>query len=123
MLTLSAILLFLVGLMHSALGGPHLINPILKRKDLPIILGSIENSRLTLLIGWHALTMVWWGQALVLLILAYDAALGVPALLLSISATSATLALAAIFLSRGRHLSWVFFIPVAVLTMIAAMTY
>ena len=116
MFIFSALLLFLVGVMHSALGGPHLVHPLANRHDLPVILGSRKNSRLTLLIGWHALTLVWWGQAAVLLVLAKDPALAVPAFLMSVSVVSALLGVAAICLSRGRHMSWVFFLPLAVCT-------
>ena len=109
-------MLFLVGLMHSALGGPQLIAPILKRGDMPVILGNVQNSRLTLLIGWHALTLVFWAQAAVLLAYAYDPALLQSAVLFSVAVPSGILGLAAVILSRGRHLSWAFFLPLAAMT-------
>jgi hypothetical protein len=53
MLLIAALLTILVGAMHSVLGGKRLIAPILRMEGLPIILGSLKNTRLTLLVGWH----------------------------------------------------------------------
>lgn len=61
----SQISLFLVGAMHSVLGGATLIRPLLAQSDFPVVLGSQRNGRLTLWFGWHALTLFWWAQAIV----------------------------------------------------------
>lgn len=120
MILAAALMLFLVGLMHSLLGGRWLINPILAKEDLPIILGSLQNSKMTLLIGWHVLTLFWWGQAVVLIVMYLDVALAGQAVLLTLGVVSAITGGLAIVLSRGRHLSWVFFFPISVLTLGAA---
>lgn len=120
MLLLSSILLFLVGLMHSALGGSRLINPILLRDDLPVILGSVKNSKMTLLIGWHALTLFWWGQATVLAVLHFDRDGADQVFLGTLSIACGIIGVIALFVSRGKHLSWVFLLPISVLSAFAA---
>ena len=48
MITAAAVCLFLVGLMHSYLGGRNLIAPLMKNTNFPVVLGSQRNGRLTL---------------------------------------------------------------------------
>ncbi len=120
MLILAAALLFAVGLMHSVIGGKRLINPILRRTDLPIILGSVENTRLTLWVGWHLLSLFWWGQAVVLIVVEVAPNLAVSAMLLTLSACSALAGALALILSRGKHKSWMMFLPLAILTLTEA---
>jgi hypothetical protein len=118
MLILAAALLFYVGLMHSWIGGKRLINPILRRADLPIILGSIENTRLTLWAGWHLLSLFWWGQAVVLIVIEVAPGMAISAMLLTLSASSALAGALALILSRGKHKSWIMFLPLAFITLI-----
>ncbi|WP_204114135.1 hypothetical protein [Shimia biformata] len=116
MLLIAALLLVLVGLMHSVLGGRRLIAPLLARPDLPVILGSQRNSRVTLWAGWHLLTLFWWGQAVVLMTMQFRPDLVPLAVLVTVSACCGIGAGLALVLSRGRHLSWLGFLPIAVLT-------
>ncbi|AVO37163.2 hypothetical protein [Pukyongiella litopenaei] len=115
MLSAAAICLVLVGAMHSFLGGLRLISPLLARPDFPSILGSQRNARLTLFFGWHALTVFWWAQAYVLWTIATEPSRAIHATLLTLAIASCMLACAAIIASRGRHLSWVFFLPITIL--------
>ncbi|GHF23896.1 hypothetical protein GCM10017044_18080 [Kordiimonas sediminis] len=116
MLTVAAIMLLLVGAMHSLLGGKRLIAPILRREDLPVILGSVENTKITLWAGWHALTLFWWAQAAGLLTLAYAPEHFIPAILGSTAIAAGIMGICAIILSKGRHKSWIFFLPLAFTT-------
>jgi hypothetical protein len=120
MLILAAALLFLVGLMHSVLGGRRLITPLLERPDLPIILNSIANTRLTLWVGWHLLTLFFWGNAVLLIVIAIDPARAVTAALMVISSCTGLAGSLAVTLTRGKHKSWIMFIPVSVLTGLSA---
>jgi hypothetical protein len=120
MLILAAALLFSAGLMHSVVGGKRLINPIIEWVDLPIILGSIENTRLTLWVGWHLLSVFWWGQAVVLVVIEVAPSMAVSAMLLSLSACSALAGVLALILSRAKHKSWIMFLPLAFITLIKA---
>jgi hypothetical protein len=121
MLAFTAILLVLVGAMHSVLGGRNLISPLLAREDFPIVLGSQRNGRLTLWFGWHALTLFWWAQAYVLWRMADDMTHAGQATLISWATACALIGLIALIVSKGKHLSWVFFLPVATLLFIAGM--
>lgn len=113
MLFVAATLLFLVGLMHSLLGEKNLIRPLLAREDFPVVLGSRRNARLTLWFGWHALTLFWWAQAFVLMKMAVDVETAARTTLISLSLACATLGLVALLVSRGKHVSWVFLLPLA----------
>ena len=116
MLIASAVLSFLVGLMHSVLGGKNLIHPTMKLDNLPVILGNISMSRLTLLVGWHALTVPLWGIGALLAYMAADpSALYMPFLWM-VSISYGFLGLCALIISKARHLSWVMFIPISVMT-------
>ena len=116
LLIFAAVLLSLVGLMHSLLGGKRLIDPILRRDDLPIILGGIKNTRLTLWVGWHALTLFWWSQAAVLVAIAVSPGYAITAFLTALSLASGFTGLLALFLSRAKHKSWVMFLPLSAVT-------
>lgn len=109
MLETATILLVLVGAMHSTLGGRRLITPLIARDDFPTILGSQRNARLTLWFGWHALTLFWWAQAFVFWRMAKESAQAGPATLTAWAAACGLLGVAALVLTHGRHLSWVFF--------------
>lgn len=119
MITAAAVCLFLVGLMHSYLGGRNLIAPLMKSPDFPVVLGSQRNGRLTLYFGWHALTLFWWAQAIVLVAITVRPALVIPTTLLSLAVACAIMGGLALIVSRGRHLSWMFFLPISVLLLIA----
>ncbi len=109
-----SIMLFLVGAMHSFLGGPRLIRPIMEKDDLPIILGSINNSRVTLWAGWHALTLFWWAQAITILTLTVAPELFIPAAMGSLAIAAFIMGGCAIIMSKGLHKSWLLFFPLAI---------
>lgn len=113
MLLIAATLLFLVGLMHSLLGEKNLIRPLLAKEDFPVVLGSQRNGRLTLWFGWHALTLFWWAQAYVLMQMAVDIETAARTTLIALCVACGTLGLVALLVSKGKHLSWVFFLPLA----------
>lgn len=109
---IAAVLLVLVGLFHSLIGGRRLIAPIVARSDLPIILGDIAMSRITLRAGWHMLTLFWFALA-VILVAQVVSAISFDRLVMGVFGVSFLIAaLIALLLSRGKHLSWVLFIPI-----------
>ena len=121
MLVASAVLLILVAAMHSLLGGKRLIAALVRQDSFPAILGSVERSRLTLWVGWHMLSVTWLVLAGLLLVMHVRP---VERSVLAIAACAllfGVCGLTALVLSRGRHLSWVFFLPVCVLLSIEAM--
>lgn len=120
MLILAAFLLICVGLMHSVLGGKRLITPLLRRDDLPVILGSIENTRLTLWVGWHLLTLFFWANAISITVIALEPAFLIETVLLTIAISTGLAGCLALILTRGKHRSWIMFLPVSLITGLAA---
>lgn len=120
MLIIAAILTFAVGLMHSWIGGKRLIGPILTMQGLPVILGSVARSRLTLEAGWHASALTWWGISAVLAYLHFTHENVAAAFLWMVSVVFSVMGVAALVLSRGAHVSWLFFLPTAAITGYAA---
>jgi hypothetical protein len=113
LLYLAAALLVLVGLFHTVIGGRKLIAPIVAREDLPVILGSVEMSRITLRAGWHVLTLFWLGLAALFVGMALGIAATEQMLFATFAVVFAISGGAALALSRGKHLSWIFFFPLS----------
>ena len=109
---IAAVLLVLVGLFHSLIGGRRLIAPIVARDDLPAILGSRAMSRVTLKAGWHLLTLMWFALAAILVLDQLAVAEFRQLTLAVFGGTFVFCGLAALVLSRGKHLSWVLFFPI-----------
>lgn len=117
---IAAVLLVLVGLFHSLIGGRRLIAPIVARSDLPVILGDIAMSRMTLRAGWHMLTLFWFALA-VILVAQVVSAISFDRLVMGVFGVSFLIAaLIALVLSRGKHLSWVLFIPIGGILLVGA---
>ncbi|AUR05913.1 hypothetical protein PhaeoP72_03995 (plasmid) [Phaeobacter inhibens] len=112
MLITAAILLVAVSLMHSVLGGINLINPICRRADLPIILGSRRNTVLTLQFGWHFLSFFWVALTALLVLLHVRPDRFLEDFLTGGAGLFIASALIALIAGRGRHLSWIFFFPI-----------
>ncbi|MEL7213406.1 MAG: hypothetical protein AAGK92_12135 [Pseudomonadota bacterium] len=112
MLITAAVLLVAVSLMHSVLGGINLINPICRRDDLPIILGSRRNTVLTLQFGWHFLSLFWVAIAGLLIFLHAQPDCFVEGFLVGAAGIFTMSGLVALIAGRGRHLSWLFFFPI-----------
>ena len=118
----AAVLALGVGVAHSWLGERHLLVRLLRRTDLPPLLGGVEFTRGVIRFAWHLTTVAWWGLAAVLVFLSgavqgFSVAKGV---LLSIAATFAVSAVLTAAASRGRHLAWIVFTAIAVLCAAAA---
>ncbi len=116
MLLVAAILTIVVSLMHSILGGRRLIAPILRMDGLPVILGSVANTKLTLRIGWHMTSLLWWGIAAMLLYLHYSPESARLGFLWMVCVVFAISGASALIFSRGAHKSWVLFFPISVIT-------
>ncbi len=115
-LIVGAVLAFGIGLAHSYLGERYILIRLFRRGNLPHLFGSDDFTKRTLRFIWHVTTVAWWGFGTVMVVYAAGqvdqpgrAALAVVALTFLI--TSAT----ALLHTRGRHLSWVVFLAIAVL--------
>ncbi len=118
MLFAAAILAFCIGLVHSYLGERFILIRLFKRDAIPHLFGSDAFTKGTLRFAWHLTTVAWWGFAVILLLLNESASskeiLNVIAAVFLISAI-----LAAVF-TRGRHLSWIVFLTISILTLLTS---
>jgi hypothetical protein len=138
MLYLAAILLFLLGLAHSLLGERYILMRLFRQNGLPKLFGGTRFTRRTLRFAWHLTTVAWWGLAALLGLLAQNrlgpnsdfqnsvfqnSALSNNSLegsvLTVIGWTMLLSGLLPLFLTRGRHLSWVVLLLVGALALVA----
>jgi hypothetical protein len=111
-----------LGLVHSYLGERYILIRLFRRSDLPQIFGSDTFTRRTLRFAWHLTTVAWFGVAALLLIAAGE---GGPTVALArigevVAATCVASAVVTFAGSRGRHLAWIVFLVIAVLSWIGS---
>ncbi|MEM9531614.1 MAG: hypothetical protein AAGA23_11900 [Pseudomonadota bacterium] len=121
MLLSAGMLTVVVALMHSVLGGRHLINPITRRTDLPVILGSASHTRRTLHFGWHLLSLNWIGMAGLMMLMHFRPELKSPPFLVMTAGLFAVFGLISLVYSRGRHPAWWVFLPASALLALSAL--
>jgi hypothetical protein len=118
-LYIAALLIVLVSLAHSWLGERYILTRLFRKGELPRLFGGTEFTKRTLRFAWHVTSVAWLGLAAVLVVLAGGAGrerqvLGV------IAATFAAHFAIALFGSRGKHLSWIVFLAIGMLSIYAA---
>ncbi|TMP26144.1 hypothetical protein CWB99_19375 [Pseudoalteromonas rubra] len=118
LLYIAAVLLILVSLAHSYLGERFILIRLFKRDNLPQLFGSSDFTIRTLRFAWHLTSIAWLGFAALLLALA-SPEFTPTMLLLIIAATFVLHSALALFLSRGKHCSWLLFAVVSVLLIVA----
>ena len=119
MLYAAAILIVATGLAHSYLGEKYILVRLFRRPDLPRLFGGTDFTVGTLRFAWHITTIAWFCMGALLLIAASEPLSSSVVLRVTGVAALASAVLPIIF-TRGRHLSWVVFILVGVLTLMAA---
>lgn len=123
LLVLAALLTVVIGLAHSWLGEQYIIARLLRRSDLPKLLGSDTFTRQTIRFAWHLTTIAWWGFAAVLMVLS-GSLIGInvaQGLLLAIAFTFLASAALPLVFTRGRHLSWIVFLAIAGICVLVAL--
>ncbi len=105
MLSAAAAIVCLLALAHSVLGERFLIRRLLRRDDLPRLLGSTEFTRNTLRYCWHLTTVIALGLAFLLVQIGAGAT--AQALVQTLAFTLLLAAALALVVTRARHLSWV----------------
>ena len=118
MLILAAVLMFVTGIAHSWLGERYILIRLFKRDGLPQLFGSTTFTIGTLRFVWHLTTVTWWGLAWLILIAAggtvsRDQVLGVIGVVALVSAAFP------LYFTRGKHLSWLVFLLIGVLVLLA----
>lgn len=113
----AAVLAIGVGAAHSWLGERYILIRLFRRPNLPHLFGSDRFTKQTLRFAWHLTTIAWWGFAgLLVLAAGTPEAGGGSGALRVIAGTFLASSAIALVGSRGRHLSWVVFLAVAVAT-------
>lgn len=107
-----------IGVAHSWLGERYILIRLFQRAELPKLFGGTEFTRNTLRFAWHVTTLAWIGFAAILIAMAGNS-LSVRAVGLIIGATFGAHFLVALVASRGRHYSWIVFLAIAVLAVVA----
>jgi hypothetical protein len=117
-LYIAAFLGFAIGLAHSFLGERYILIRLFRRPDLPKLFGGVEFTTRTLRFAWHITSIAWWGFAWLLLLLAHPP---ISAKSVGLVAGMTFLATGAVILagSRGKHLAWLVFAAMGVLTLYA----
>lgn len=110
--------MFITGIAHSWLGERYILIRLFKSGGLPKLFGSTAFTTGTLRFVWHLTTVAWWGMAYLTFIAAggevsKDQLLGVIG---SVALVSAAFPL---YFTRGKHLSWLVFLLVGVLVLVA----
>lgn len=133
LLVAAAVLAFGIGVAHSFLGERYLMIRLLRRHDLPRLLGSDWFTKRTLRFSWHLTTVAWFGLGVILLLIADTMGTAAPAATLpsatkpQLAATDVARVTAAVFgisalmtavATKGKHLAWLVFGAIAVLTLL-----
>jgi hypothetical protein len=118
-LVVAAIVLIGIGIAHSYLGEKYIIRRLFRRDDLPHLFGSDWFTRRTLRFAWHLTTVAWFAWAALLLMIADENA-GDPleSVGMVVTITFAVHAVITAAASRGRHLAWIGFALVSILTFV-----
>lgn len=114
-LVIAAALAALTGIAHSILGERYILIRLFRRQDLPKLFGSDRFTRRTLRFAWHVTSVAWWGFAALLLLVAGQRPPAAPGVLSVIAGTFLATAVIAGIGSRGRHVSWIVFLSIAIL--------
>lgn len=122
LLIIAACLTVAIAAAHSWLGERYILSRLLRRADLPRLFGDDTFTRQTLRFAWHLTTVAWLGLAAVLVLVSgqMPGVAGGTGLANIIAATFLVSAFLAVVFTRGRHLSWVVFLSIAVLCVFAA---
>lgn len=116
---IASILLLIIGVAHSYLGERYILIRLFRREDLPKLFGGDEFTKSTLRFAWHLTTVAWWGFAAILFHLAQSG--GATGSVGNIIGVTFLIHFAIALLgSKGKHLSWVFFLVIGLTAIYAS---
>ncbi|MEJ2582662.1 MAG: hypothetical protein P8127_13650 [Acidobacteriota bacterium] len=113
---IGGLLSVLIGLAHSILGEKLVLRPLIKRDNLPVLLGRPDFMRQTLRFTWHLTTVFLASIGVIVMALSSAESGTQSAWLMRIFAiTFAACSLLSLVGARARHFSWWVFLTIAVL--------
>jgi hypothetical protein len=119
-LIISALILTGLVLVHSILGEKFIIQPVLKLQ-LPQLLGDELLTRMTIRMAWHITTLIGLGLAIILVACTWLPRTFETSIIIKIISGISFLSFIYSALAvRGRHLSWLAFLFIAVFAWLGA---
>ncbi|RMF57234.1 MAG: hypothetical protein D6748_11625 [Calditrichaeota bacterium] len=113
---IAAILSLLMGITHSIMGEKYFLAYLFMREHLEEVGNEVYVNRTTR-IAWHLTSIAWMGVAIILFVLAHHHENPmVPILASVIALVFLGSALLSAIGSRGRHLLWIVFLIISLLT-------
>lgn len=119
LLYLAAFLAVGLGAAHSWLGERYILVRLFRRGNLPQLFGSAEFTTRTLRFAWHLTTLAWWGFAALLVQLA-QSSLTASSAAQVLGYTFIASGLLPLFITRGRHWSWLVLFAIGGIALAAA---
>lgn len=114
MILVAAIILILIGVIHSYLGEKYILIRLFKRDNIPHLLGSDHFTKGTLRFCWHIMSVAAFGFSAILLNKSSNDVFT----LYTIGFVFLISALLSIYFTKAKHLSWVAFLAVSVICFI-----
>lgn len=113
MLEAAALLLLFCGIVHSYLGEKYILIRLFKRDNLPKLLGSDWFTKRVLRFAWHLTTIAWWGFAAIIYCILNPSGNYSIDILHIIAVVFILSGIMSLAFTRGKHLSWLFFLCIA----------
>ncbi len=121
MVILAATLAIFIGVVHSYLGERYILIRLFKRDDLPKLFGSDWFTKRVLRFAWHLTTVAWWGFAAILYVISAPGGNIQKQILIIISVVFLVSGLLSSIFTKGKHISWIIFWAISVISFYAAM--
>lgn len=118
-LVVAAVLAVLLGVAHSYLGERYILQRLFRRGNLPDLFRRPAFTMRTLRLAWHVASMLAFGFAALLVVLASWDRAEIRTIARIIAATFALSGVMTLVMSRAMHLSWMVFFTIAALVWIA----
>lgn len=113
---ISAVLAFIMGLVHSLMGERYFLPRLFQREDLSSLGSEAYVNRNTRL-AWHLTTIAWWNAAAILIVLSFRQLDQTTWIVVRIISNIFFLSGVFSFIgSRGRNLLWVVFMLISLLS-------
>ena len=120
-LNIAALLLVLVGIAHSYLGERYILIRLFRSENLPKLFGGTQFTTRTLRFAWHVTSIAWLGFSAILIHLSHGA-ISRQVVAMVVGITFLATGVVALVGSRGKHLSWPFFLIIGIISLWAGAT-